>query len=368
MIRVLNVISDSNIGGAGRVVLNYLRCADREHFETRIAVPRGSLLKAPLQELGGIVHEVDGLAERSFHKDDVKALETLIRAVKPDVVHTHGALSGRIAAKKCGVRAIVMTKHCPAAPGGAASRTAHRVLDSALTDAVIAVSETVGNQLAASGTPERLIHVVYNGIHFAEPLEGEAREELRNRLGMDTEHLWVGSAARLEPVKGVDLFLRAALKLKDRSGLRFMVFGTGSAEAELRKLAEPLGDRVAFGGFVNEIEQALSLLDITVVPSRQEAFCLSAAESLSMGTPVAAFDVDGVGEVVRHEETGLLVPAEDTDALAAAIERLADDPALRKKLGENGQRIVRETFSAEEMARKIEEIYEQVLGKKERKR
>ena len=74
MIRVLNIISDTNIGGAGRVILNYLRYSDRDAFETLVAVPRDSLLKPSLEEAGVQVLEVDGMADRSYAKEDVKAL------------------------------------------------------------------------------------------------------------------------------------------------------------------------------------------------------------------------------------------------------------------------------------------------------
>ena len=106
MIRILNIISDTNIGGAGRVILNYLSCSDRERFETLVAVPRGSLLKASLEEAGAAVHEVDGIADRSYQKEDVAVLKELIRTLNPDLVHTHGCLSGRIAAKQCRVPVV----------------------------------------------------------------------------------------------------------------------------------------------------------------------------------------------------------------------------------------------------------------------
>ena len=88
MIRVLNIISDTNIGGAGRVLLNYLRYSDRSRFETLVALPRGSLLKGPLEEAGGLVREVDGIADRSYHRDDVKVLRKLIAQERPALVHT----------------------------------------------------------------------------------------------------------------------------------------------------------------------------------------------------------------------------------------------------------------------------------------
>ena len=94
MIRVLNIISDTNIGGAGRVILNYLRYTDRSQFETLVAVPRGSLLKAPLEEAGAQVLEVDGMADRSYHKEDVKTLKALIQQVNPHLFTPTGPCPG----------------------------------------------------------------------------------------------------------------------------------------------------------------------------------------------------------------------------------------------------------------------------------
>ena len=110
MIRVLNIISDTNIGGAGRVLLNYLRYTDRERFETLVALPRGSLLGPVLEEAGGRVLEVDGIADRSFDRGDIKLLRELIRRERPGLVHTHGCFSGRIAARREGVP-VIYSRH-----------------------------------------------------------------------------------------------------------------------------------------------------------------------------------------------------------------------------------------------------------------
>lgn len=83
-----------------------------------------------------------------------------------------------------------------------------------------------------------------------------------------------------------------------------------------------------------------------------------------MGTPVAAFDVDGVGEVVRDGETGILAPAGDTAALAECIARVLDDGALREKLSERGREVMRTEFSAQTMADKTLALYEELLKKK----
>ena len=110
MIKVLNIITDTNIGGAGRVLINYLRYSDRSNFETSVSVPRGSLLVPELEKHGAAVYEVDGIADRSYDKADVAVLRELIAKVDPDIVHAHGAFSARIAARRC-KKTVVFTRH-----------------------------------------------------------------------------------------------------------------------------------------------------------------------------------------------------------------------------------------------------------------
>ena len=160
MIRVLNIISDTNIGGAGRVVLNYLKYADRSCFETLVALPRGSLLKPLVEKAGVRAIEIDGIADRSYHREDVRALNRMLRQIKPDLVHTHGCLSGRIAARQCGI-AAVYSRHSafPVPPRlkYPPGRWVNKFVNEHYAKRIIAVSPATRDNLVEGGiSPKRL--------------------------------------------------------------------------------------------------------------------------------------------------------------------------------------------------------------------
>ena len=362
---VLYVLTDKNIGGAGRWLLQMLRHIDRERYRVSVLLPEDSLLCGRVRELDVPVLRVAGMCDRSWDAGAFFGMLALFRQEKPDIVHVGASLTARLAARCAGVPLLLMTKHCAAQDGGTARRLLHRYGDSLLTDRILAVSQRIGQELADCGTPPERIAVVPNGIAPIIPYEGAERERFCRQLGLDPAFRWVGIAARLERIKGVDRFLEAARLLAPKfPQVRFAVFGTGSEEDALRCAAADLRERVFFFGFCTEIEQALSLLTVNVVSSRSEAFSLSALEGMSVGVPAAAFAVDGVPEVVRDGETGLLVPEGDVPALAAAIERLLSDEPLRLRLAENGKRLARDTYTAENMVRKTETLYEEILSQK----
>ena len=110
MIKVLNIISDTNIRGAGRYLLNFLKYYDRSKYEIKVVLPENSQLKPEVEKRNTPVIEVPGMGDQSFSMEAVKALKRVIRAEQPDIVHTHGAMSGRIAAKGTGAK-IIYTRH-----------------------------------------------------------------------------------------------------------------------------------------------------------------------------------------------------------------------------------------------------------------
>jgi glycosyltransferase involved in cell wall biosynthesis len=161
------------------------------------------------------------------------------------------------------------------------------------------------------------IEVIPNGVDVEHFIPGNPAEA-RRRFGLDPAHRWIGSAGRLEPVKGHDVLLAAFAKLPDQE-IRLAIAGDGSQRAALEAQAAGLGigPRVRFLGHCADMASLLPAFDLFCLPSRAEGLPLSVIEAQAVGLPVVASDVGGVREAL-YPATSRLVPAEDADALAAA--------------------------------------------------
>ena len=371
MIRVLNVISDSNVGGAGRVLLNYLRYADAAQFETLIAVPRDSLLKAPLEEAGGRVYEVDGLAERSYHRDDVRTLEALIDRVRPDIVHTHGALSGRIAGRRRG-KAVVYTRHSvfpvPAKLKYPPGRWVNKLVNEHYADHIIAVSPAAKENLTDAGISPKKITVILNGVAPVERIGEAERAALRRSLVLAPGDFVAGIAARIEPYKGHLLIVEAAEALRaEGRAIKILVAGTGSYEDELRREVERrnLGDTVLLLGFRSDVGALLSVMDVQLNASwGTEATSLALLEGMSMGLPAVVSDYGGNPWLFADGDNGFVFPSGDAAALAKALRRAMDEPETLERMRRRATEVFSERFTGEQFARNIEAVYRNTLEEK----
>ncbi len=185
----------------------------------------------------------------------------------------------------------------------------------------------------------------------------------------DPERLLIGSSKGLASTYGIDTLLRAFAALPERAPdgrpLHLRLLGDGPQAGAYRALADGLGlqQRVQFVGAIahDQMPQALQSLDIFVAPSRRESFGVSVLEASACERPVVASDVGGLPEVVQHGVTGLLVPANDVPALTAALQRLVNDPPLRRAMGAAGRRMVVERFAWDRCVGTMLSVYEQVL-------
>lgn len=367
MIRVLQIISDTNIGGGGHSLLNYLRYRDRERVEVLVVMPRRSALKPAVEELGVEVAEIDAMADKSLDWKAIPLLRQLIHSWKPDLVHTHGSLSGRIAARLCGVR-VLYTKHCAFPPSklqtSPPGRLAGRILDWALSDGVVAVGPSAEENLTSTGIPKEKIHVLFNGVAPLKPAAPEERTRLREELGFAEDDFVVGILARIELYKGHGTLLEAVRNLVQAGRkVKLLVAGQGSFEPELRlRCADLPADTVVFAGFVEQVERVLGAMDVQVNASYEsETSSLSLLEGMSMGLPAIASDCGGNPYLIENGENGLIFPAQDVQALERCIAQLMDHPEERVRMGRRAQEIFQARFTGQEFAKNVEQIYFDLL-------
>jgi glycosyltransferase involved in cell wall biosynthesis len=225
-------------------------------------------------------------------------------------------------------------------------------------DGVVAISQSISDLLIAAGVNAEKIRVIASGIDI------EKFAHLPRASDRAAGQIIIGSMGVLEERKGQRFLLAAAAELKARGlSLQYRIAGDGALRRSLEQQAVDLGlvDNVQFSGFVADTAEFLASIDLFVMPSLFEGLGVAALEAMAAGKPVIATRVGGLAESVLDEVTGLLVAPRDATALANAIEKLVRDPSLALALGSQGVERVRQHYSLEQMARRNEAYYYELL-------
>lgn len=366
MIKVIHVLSDMKIGGAGSWLLNLLSAADKESFDIKVILPKGSMLIDRVEELGSEVIPVDGMRDRSFDAGAIGQIFKIIKKEQPNIVHTHASLSARLAAKMARVK-VINTKHCIDSRKTGINKLAASFLNNLLSDEIIAVSTAVKRNMIENGVSGDKISVIYGGITPIIELDSEGKSLARKKWGIGPEDIAVGIVARLAEVKGHKYFIDAAeIISRDNDNVKFIIAGIGPMEQELRSLVRRRGltDKVIFTGFAENVYEIFNIIDINVISSLSEALCLSLIEGMYIGKPSVATNTGGIPEVVEDGYNGFIVPVGNSSALAEGILKLIKDPELRNTMGDRGRKKAVRDFSADVMAKDIQKLYETVIKKK----
>ncbi len=359
-IKVIQVLTDKNIGGAGRWLLNYLKYYDRDKFLVTVILPKGSMLSKEIDDFGVYVMELDELSENSYDKNSIKILKKIFEEEEPDIVHTHASLSARIAAKKAGVKLVINTKHCiETESGNIVKRFVKRIINNRYSGKIIAVSNAVKESMIKAGNDESKIKVIYNGIELPEIKTEEQKQVIKENFGLSSEYFYVGIVARLEKVKDHDTFLKAVKIINNKNlPIKFLIIGDGSLKQTLiNKVKDENISNIEFMGFVRNVEDIISVLNLSVLTSESEALSISLIESLALEVPVIGTNTGGIPEVICAGENGEIFPVKDAELLAKKILNLYEDTDLYNKYKENSSLYVKNKFSADFMTKEIEKLY-----------
>jgi glycosyltransferase involved in cell wall biosynthesis len=361
--KILQICSARQIGGGEKHLADLANgLAGRGHDIYAAVIPSSPLLT----ELSAVPKQniVELPMRNSLNVASGLKVVRFARQHEIEIVHAHIARDYPLAAfiaRRAGAR-LVLTRHVLFTLNRIHRLTLRR------TARIIGVSQAVVEALRTQGIFDQAkIVLIHNGIdvdRFAKGREGPGRQQQNTN-----KKLRVGMVGHLAPIKGQEDFIRAAALVCDRrADVEFIIAGEDkSRHGEYRRCIEDLinslslNQQVRLIGWVEDISELLSTLDLFVSASRSEPFGLSIVEAMAAGVPVVSTMSEGAQEIIEDNRTGRLTPIGDVEALASTIEGLLSAPDERVRLSNNAQSAVRERFSLAGMLSATEQVYREAL-------
>jgi glycosyltransferase involved in cell wall biosynthesis len=388
-IKVCHLITHLGIGGAQDNTLLTVKGHSRKHFQVHLAagqdytdwVERGRAYADAFFVFPDLCRSVQP-------QRDWRALSQLADFFKKgqyDIVHTHSAKAGtlgRIAARRAQVPIIIHTFH---SFGWQVARTVQTTPWKNLTshlkrwfyilveryaastaDALITVSELNKHEaIKTRVAPPDKLTTIYSGIDLSRFNVKVERARKLSSLGLNPDQPVIGTVGRLSTQKApLDFVAAAKTVLQQKPGVQFIMVGDGPLASQVH---QAIGDehQIQVLGFRDDVPEILSILDMFVLSSHWEGLGRALTEAMIAGVPAAATAVDGVPELVTHQETGLLSPPGEPARLAENIVWLLDHPDAAQRMRDRAKERVVPAFSAERMVEQIEALYESLLVEKE---
>lgn len=373
--KVIHLISGGDTGGAKTHVHSLLQNLSRGMDITLVCF-RGGPFAREAAELG--------IETRVCSGGFFSALREVRRMIAEEgfeLVHTHGSranLAGAILRSTCG-RPVVSTIHSDyrldymGRPLAAATYGVLNVLALRRIKYHVGVSDAMRDLLISRRFPRETTFAIYNGLDFSREPKRHDRAAFCARVGANVApgDIVVGAAARLDPVKDLATLVRGfAAAREGHPELKLIIAGEGPERPALEALAEELGVRgaVTLAGWLDDMEEFYSALDINTLSSLSETFPYALTEGAAYRLPTVASAVGGIPRLIEDGKTGFLFAPGDWEKLGARLAQLASDPGLRERLGAAVHERAAREFSVEATCREQRAVYEEILEREARGR
>lgn len=367
-IRVLQLASTSDMGGAERMILWLVEALDRARFTPYVGalIGGGELIERARES--GVSAAPFGF-RGYFDPAGIRRLIRFIRDNRIDLVQTHGLRAdavARWAARLGGARAVVSTIHSI----DPWRRLHHSLLDRATSPLVsrfVAVCQAAKEAtVRREGIDPARIDVVPIGLP-SRAIPRDRRDEIRRELNVDPDAMPViGILANLREMKGHrDVIEALPAILRELPDTVFLFAGRDDSQGEIERLARARGvdQAIRFLGYYRDTLRLLAAMDLFLLPSTWEGLPVSILEALHAGVPVIATRVGGIPEIIRDGQEGLLIEPRRPDQIAEAVIRLARNWALRAELSRAADVRAQTMFSMASMTARMEDIYMRALNR-----
>lgn len=369
--RIVHIIGGGDIGGAKTHVLYLLKELSR-NAEVKLISLRPGVFADDARAMG---IDVSVVKSANIFSDIGKVIE-IIRQGGYDIVHSHGAKANlfSLAARHKAGLPTVTTVHSDyrldymhSLPKRLTIGLANSIV-LRFTESYIAVSGNFKQMLVNRNFNPSDIYVLYNGMDFSIPTAEYSRRNLIDRynLKINDNDVIVGIAARLYPVKSIATIIHAARLVSDKNpNVKFLIGGDGEDRKQLEALTVSLGltDTVFFLGWLDDPNELMSSIDISVLTSISESFPYSVLEGAKFKKATISTRVGGIPDLIENGRNGYLFEPGDVSHFSRLILELAGDENKRAFMGENLYKKALSDFSVESMAATQVGIYDSILAK-----
>jgi glycosyltransferase involved in cell wall biosynthesis len=365
-VKVLHITANLGIGGLERVVTVLCKNADLIKYKPAVCC---------LHFKGALSEDLEKRGIKVFllsqkRKTDYFAfykIYKLLRAYKPQVVHTHNintSIDGILAAVLARVPIKIHTEHGRQFPDKKRYMFIEWVLSHFLNKIIAVSSETKDNLIKFEHISHKKIEIINNGVEDIGPFNSHECSAKKDELGLCEFKNIVGYAGRLSPEKGAIYLLSAVPEILARFPATGFVFaGEGRQKEFLLDESKRLGIdyAVKFIGPRKDIPLVLSVLDVYVLPSEREGLPMSLLEAMAAKCAIVASNVGGIPAAIEHGSNGLLTPPKSPEDIAGAITILLENTELRHTMGQKAREKFELLYTAKAMTRTYERLYEQFL-------
>jgi glycosyltransferase involved in cell wall biosynthesis len=363
-IKILHLNAGTKLGGTETMLLRFLDKVDRNQFEVYIGAffPGGQLLDEANKRKANtiLLNNRDTTSLFRILNGFVK-LYKFLKKNRIDIIQIYGFwtnIGGRIAAKLAKVPVVITGQRTE----DSWRKPIHSFLDrftSRWVDLYISVFNK-GKELLIKRDriPERKIVVVHNGIDL-----NWTNQVYRNNVNFPT----IGMVAAFNQFKTQEVLIQAAPKIMEKFlNAKFILTGCGNTEKKMSEMINNLGlnSQFTLPGFIKDIRQILSQIDIFVLATRTEGLPVSILEAMAIGIPVVASNVGGILELIDNGNTGILVEPYNSEQLASAIIEILQNPERASRMGKAAKERVKKYFTIEQMIARLETIYLNLAMKK----
>jgi glycosyltransferase involved in cell wall biosynthesis len=350
-------------GGAEAQIANLLTRLSREPEFSILVIALGDGRLTDELRKAGLEVKVIELPHRNF-LGCYRQAHCFLRGRSVDIIHSHKSKENVLAflvAKSTGIPHMVRTQHGIPELKTLKDRIVYSLERMTLPWAsrVLNGSSELGRRTTRLTDPEK-VEVVRNAIDLEQVNSSLTREEAKRSLGIPEDALLVGTAARLEPVKRIDIFLDAAQEIYgELPSAFFVIAGEGSERDRLehRVRGTALESRARFLGHRDDVYDIVRAMDLLLITSDHEGLPTVVLEAMALGTPVVSRRVGGISEAIDDQVTGILVDSADPSFIARACLSLLANSSMTCHCAQAARRKVIENFSAEANAAQVAQIY-----------